>query len=142
MILALAFSGCRKSEEPNLVTLRIVVWGTAADEKNWNEKLAEFYRDNPNTRVRFEYTPWERTFDKLLISTAGGKAPDATIVSSVWFVPCASKGLLADLGPFVENDKEFDIEDFYPAAVKGWGCLLYTSPSPRDRQRSRMPSSA
>ena len=23
-----------------------------------------------------------------------------------------------------------------------WGCLLYTSPSPRDRQRSRMPSSA
>ena len=23
-----------------------------------------------------------------------------------------------------------------------WNCLLYTSPSPRDRQRSRMPSSA
>ena len=23
-----------------------------------------------------------------------------------------------------------------------WGCLLYTSPSPRDRQKSRMPSSA
>ena len=25
---------------------------------------------------------------------------------------------------------------------QGWGCLLYTSPSPRDRQKSRMPSSA
>ena len=25
---------------------------------------------------------------------------------------------------------------------KGWTCLLYTSPSPRDRTRSRMPSSA
>ena len=25
---------------------------------------------------------------------------------------------------------------------KGWICLLYTSPSPRDRTRSRMPSSA
>ena len=24
----------------------------------------------------------------------------------------------------------------------GWCCLLYTSPSPRDRQKSRMPSSA
>ena len=24
----------------------------------------------------------------------------------------------------------------------GQGCLLYTSPSPRDRQKSRMPSSA
>ena len=28
------------------------------------------------------------------------------------------------------------------ADVKGHGCLLYTSPSPRDRQKSRMPSSA
>ena len=26
--------------------------------------------------------------------------------------------------------------------VLGWDCLLYTSPSPRDRTRSRMPSSA
>ena len=26
--------------------------------------------------------------------------------------------------------------------VKGGACLLYTSPSPRDRQKSRMPSSA
>ena len=29
---------------------------------------------------------------------------------------------------------------FYRAAIGG--CLLYTSPSPRDRQKSRMPSSA
>ena len=30
------------------------------------------------------------------------------------------------------------------ASITGlaWGCLLYTSPSPRDRTRSRMPSSA
>ena len=26
--------------------------------------------------------------------------------------------------------------------ISSWGCLLYTSPSPRDRQKSRMPSSA
>ena len=28
------------------------------------------------------------------------------------------------------------------AVCRSWGCLLYTSPSPRDRTRSRMPSSA
>ena len=27
-------------------------------------------------------------------------------------------------------------------SAKLWTCLLYTSPSPRDRQKSRMPSSA
>ena len=28
------------------------------------------------------------------------------------------------------------------AAAEDYDCLLYTSPSPRDRQKSRMPSSA
>ena len=32
------------------------------------------------------------------------------------------------------------VEDIYSS--KEWACLLYTSPSPRDRTRSRMPSSA
>ena len=31
---------------------------------------------------------------------------------------------------------------FVHAAQLTWDCLLYTSPSPRDRQKSRMPSSA
>ena len=31
---------------------------------------------------------------------------------------------------------------FTADAVRNAGCLLYTSPSPRDRQKSRMPSSA
>ena len=39
-----------------------------------------------------------------------------------------------------------DGEDMFKGAdawlAKYWSCLLYTSPSPRDRQKSRMPSSA
>ena len=34
-------------------------------------------------------------------------------------------------------DKKGSVADFQPIS-----CLLYTSPSPRDRQKSRMPSSA
>ena len=34
------------------------------------------------------------------------------------------------------------VGDFYVAYNAMWSCLLYTSPSPRDRQKSRMPSSA
>ena len=33
-------------------------------------------------------------------------------------------------------------EAIIAANVSLWTCLLYTSPSPRDRQKSRMPSSA
>ena len=52
--------------------------------------------------------------------------------------------------PGAETNPYFDVETLLAsvesgaiAAVKGtWLCLLYTSPSPRDRQKSRMPSSA
>ena len=38
---------------------------------------------------------------------------------------------------------EEDTETLDEVVVVGYGtCLLYTSPSPRDRQKSRMPSSA
>ena len=51
---------------------------------------------------------------------------------------------------FLGTDKteRWTIEEFKAYAKPafndghGWTCLLYTSPSPRDRTRSRMPSSA
>ena len=42
--------------------------------------------------------------------------------------------------PFEDSRMEFDVR-FYLVAIL-FICLLYTSPSPRDMRRSRMPSSA
>ena len=48
----------------------------------------------------------------------------------------------ADIGLLLDSDFKVSFSDYLP----GWDevdlCLLYTSPSPRDRQKSRMPSSA
>ena len=41
-----------------------------------------------------------------------------------------------------EVDLEVDLEQIFNEADTSQACLLYTSPSPRDRQKSRMPSSA
>ena len=38
--------------------------------------------------------------------------------------------------------KQYRSSDCERSIAKGIPCLLYTSPSPRDRQKSRMPSSA
>ena len=48
---------------------------------------------------------------------------------------------------FCYKDKDNLVNGFYQTyCIESWGkintCLLYTSPSPRDRQKSRMPSSA
>ena len=44
--------------------------------------------------------------------------------------------------PFDKLVTTFDSIDAIDDAVNAMSCLLYTSPSPRDRQKSRMPSSA
>ena len=40
------------------------------------------------------------------------------------------------------EEANFNRSDFNNIEVTDYGCLLYTSPSPRDMRRSRMPSSA
>ena len=50
-------------------------------------------------------------------------------------------GVYCEIHPFNKVDTAF-LEKYAPKAIILSGCLLYTSPSPRDRTRSRMPSSA
>ena len=42
----------------------------------------------------------------------------------------------------IETAKEFFAQTIFILGAPFESCLLYTSPSPRDRQKSRMPSSA
>ena len=62
-------------------------------------------------------------------------------VPTAWAAPVLSQRLVANEPPPVWPDPEGTVrgqavKPLYPS------CLLYTSPSPRDRQKSRMPSSA
>ena len=63
-----------------------------------------------------------RLYPNMYNIVIGGPGSGKTFVTS----------LVRDL---LEHHKRNAVEDFYI-------CLLYTSPSPRDRQKSRMPSSA
>ena len=51
-------------------------------------------------------------------------------------------GSIVPLAYDVTQDEETDNIRAKLTAITGSLCLLYTSPSPRDRQKSRMPSSA
>ena len=54
------------------------------------------------------------------------------------FLP-ATKALPKEMLPIVDKPLiQYAVEEAADAGI----CLLYTSPSPRDRQKSRMPSSA
>ena len=76
--------------------------------------------------------------DTILHSTKRGAkmADNAQFVQGLYeaFAKGDVPTVLAAMDPGIEwNEAEHGIF---------WPCLLYTSPSPRDRQKSRMPSSA
>ena len=64
------------------------------------------------------------------------------IVLSFWGIMNGDKW--AEYGWGKENvlAHDEDYEKMWALHMMPLGCLLYTSPSPRDRQKSRMPSSA
>ena len=53
-------------------------------------------------------------------------------------------GMLAELGKPETRQPRFNeiLETLYRGLLQRMICLLYTSPSPRDKRQSRMPSSA
>ena len=59
------------------------------------------------------------------------RLPDRLNDFSAWYTQIVNRAGLADYGPVKGT-----------MVIKPYGCLLYTSPSPRDGRISRMPSSA
>ena len=80
----------------------------------------------------------------LLLGGAGGRAFDFRKKVIIELVRSA-EGYLAVIVLFVQNFPEHDANVTFMRNAESllhFSCLLYTSPSPRDRTRSRMPSSA
>ena len=48
----------------------------------------------------------------------------------------------ATFGDIFDRPDHYEVQIIYTQIDRDSNCLLYTSPSPRDRTRSRMPSSA
>ena len=57
-------------------------------------------------------------------------------------LPVWAEGEETEKLPVSINSVEDLLQLVTDCRLDSWSCLLYTSPSPRDRQKSRMPSSA
>ena len=108
------------------------------DTSNMRQVLVDFPKQCAEALAIAENASIKGNYSKLLVLGMGGSGIGGAIIQA----------LLRDGALPVFTSRDYDIPGFIGAdtltlAVSYSGnCLLYTSPSPRDRTRSRMPSSA
>ena len=81
-----------------------------------------------------------------ILATLGPASSDKKIIEDLFVAGCDVFRLNFSHGDLETHRKNYDnirsLEKKHNHASCILACLLYTSPSPRDRQKSRMPSSA
>ncbi|SDJ35771.1 ABC transporter substrate-binding protein [Salimicrobium halophilum] len=91
---------------------------------NYEDVLADivtaFEEENPNIKVNTELAAYDDYFTKLQTRLAGGNAPDVFELNYENFVQYASKGTLADLSGFIEEDDNFDPSQLNQEAFKAY----------------------
>ena len=118
LLISIVNSGCGEKEK---VTTKKVIRYAAAGEARQIEKMqqivSKFEEKHPDIKVKTEFIMGDIP-TKLMTEMAAGMAPDVMILFDTVIPSFAEKGALMDLNRFIETDKEFDVQDFYPEGLK------------------------
>ena len=103
------------------------------------QKIIEFNRKSDTTRIEVaDYSEYNTEEDysagltKLTTEIMAGNVPDLIVMNQLPYEQMASKGLLEDLYPYLDADKELKREDFFPNVLKALevnGGLYQVAPS-------------
>ena len=82
--------------------------------------IPEFESTHPNIKIRLNSSMGDTGYDaKLMTLIAGKLSPDVIHVTQQNFPFYAVKDILLDVNPFIENDPNFDINDYFEPVVDG-----------------------
>lgn len=97
---------------------KIVVWDSLSSTGRavFQEVIEEFHRDFPDIEVESIYqSGYYEAMEKILVSYAGGLLPNIVMMEQSMAYGLIDNGLAASLQPFMENDPEINMDDFFPA---------------------------
>ncbi|OGS36699.1 MAG: hypothetical protein A2293_11520 [Elusimicrobia bacterium RIFOXYB2_FULL_49_7] len=124
IIAVTAMAGCGKKADsssqpanPDAVPIRIAFWGAVEEKEIITKTVTDWEKKNPHVKIVLEHIPSGSYTDKVLTEIAGGNPPDIIFCEVNIFVTFFYKDALLDLAPFLAEDKNFDIKDFFPEVV-------------------------
>lgn len=130
LFLISIFLACIKVKEKG-TKIRVMYWGSPEEIKIITDTVSEWQKKHPEINVALEHSKGGPDYiSKLLTQVAGNYPPDIAFVEVNVFVPLFEKGIFLDLTPFIQNDKEFNIKDFFEPVVKRFtrGGKIYAIP--------------
>lgn len=119
--LALATVLCAPAASAWAQDLRVTVWtGSDAHLGMLNDIADGFKAANPGTTVTFETIPFSEYTQKLTLQLAGGNPPDVGWLLESDAPTFVSAGVLADIGPALRADADYNFDDFADPAMGLW----------------------
>lgn len=130
-------AGCASlpGDAPGKTILRIATWGGASEEDEFTRTIKRLWRDfeaeNPGVEIREEKIPGSQEYvAKMLLSNVAGTEPDIMSLDASSAAVFINNNVLADLTPYIEQDPEFSLEDYWPnvVGIARRGSSLYAIP--------------
>lgn len=122
LAIAVLAVGCGVLSDEGKTSVRISNWGGAGDDSEYEkliqDEYVKFERENPGVDVRVEGIPGAGEYvQKMLLNFVAGTQPDVMVLDASSSAVFVNNGLLTDLTPLIQNDSEFNIDDYYQNVV-------------------------
>ena len=111
LMLALLVGGVGLTQEK--ITLIFRQNDPPADAAGLPQAVAEFDRNHPNIKVKYESVPWSDALNQFIREAGVGTGPDVLQLAFVWTRDLAKAGTLVKLNPLIKQyPLPYGIEDF------------------------------
>ena len=111
-----------EEEEAEDVALRVTVWTGADEHLAMFDDIADAFiaEHDRVSEIEFDVLPFEEYNDALTVQLAGGNPPDLGWVFERNAPEFIEAGVLADVGPALQDDPGYDFDDISESALGLW----------------------
>lgn len=117
-IALLIVAGCsgKIEKEDGRIEIRYASWESLPEQIKANRRVIEaFEKKYPGIKVNYQITERE---DKIIVQISGGQSPDVFFWHTRRLPEIVKRNTVICLDEFINNDKEFKLDDFFPIGIK------------------------
>lgn len=118
--ICLLFYNCQKKSPDAKYVIRYSAPGFMLYNKIREQLGKDFEKENPGVKTKYEPISGQGYFEKIQTQLAGGTEPDIFFMRDFEMPIFVQKGAILALDEFIQNDKEFDINDFHKILIDSY----------------------